>query len=138
MLSFQPVLARTFTAANWQRSSLNSGADAHARTFLKRSTYPATASCTRRAQPSPTSTVQFLMCKGDEKPAYLRFPIPAYGYLGISSVLAIAAIGSVFELSSGKPQYGVVFTASVLALSLPGFLATFWLALEKGRDESDQ
>jgi hypothetical protein len=78
------------------------------------------------------------MCKGDEKPAYLRFPIPAYGYLGISSVLAIAAIGSVFELSSGKPQYGVVFTASVLALSLPGFLATFWLALEKGRDESDQ
>lgn len=74
----------------------------------------------------------------DDTPAYLRFPIPAYGYLGISSVLAIAAIGCVFELSSGNPQYGAVWTSVILLMSLPGFLATFWLALQKGRHESEQ
>jgi hypothetical protein len=81
---------------------------------------------------------QLWMRQDDDTPSYLRVPIPAYGYLGISSVLAIASIGCVFELSSGKPQYGSALTTVILLLSLPSFLATFWLALQKGRHESEQ
>ncbi|PPS43514.1 hypothetical protein [Chroococcidiopsis sp. TS-821] len=45
-------------------------------------------------------------------------------FLGGSCVAAIAAVGSVFELSSGQPDLGVTATSVILAISIPltGFL----------------
>jgi hypothetical protein len=40
-------------------------------------------------------------------------------FLGGSCVTAIAAVGSVFELSSGQPDLGVQITAIILGLSIP-------------------
>ncbi|WP_228054651.1 hypothetical protein [Gloeocapsopsis crepidinum] len=45
-------------------------------------------------------------------------------FLGGSCIAAIAAVGSVFELSSGQPDLGVTVTSVILAMSIPltGFL----------------
>ncbi|WNN91941.1 hypothetical protein [Gloeocapsopsis dulcis] len=45
-------------------------------------------------------------------------------FLGGSCIAAIAAVGSVFELSSGQPDLGVTVTSVILATSIPltGFL----------------
>jgi hypothetical protein len=48
-------------------------------------------------------------------------------FLGGSCVSAIAAVGSVFELSSGQPDLGVQVTAIILALSIP-LTALFFVA----------
>ncbi len=45
-------------------------------------------------------------------------------FLGGACVAAIAAVGSVFELSYGEPDFGVLTTAIILALSIP--LAAFF------------
>ena len=36
-----------------------------------------------------------------------------------SSVSAIAAVGSIFEISSGDPELGILITGSILAVSIP-------------------
>jgi hypothetical protein len=48
----------------------------------------------------------------------------SYLYLGGACVAGIAAVGSVFELSSGEPQLGTIITGVILTLSVPlgGFL----------------
>jgi hypothetical protein len=51
-------------------------------------------------------------------------------YLGGSCVAAIAAVGSVFELSSGQPQLGIWVTGVILALSVP-LVVFFFLAAVK-------
>lgn len=50
--------------------------------------------------------------------------LKSYLYLGGACIAEIAAVGSVFELSSGTPQLGTVITSIILTLSLPlgGFL----------------
>lgn len=53
-----------------------------------------------------------------------------------SSVLAIACVGCVFELSGGHPTYGPTTTAGILAVSLPGFLFLFYSAIRKGQQEA--
>jgi hypothetical protein len=40
-------------------------------------------------------------------------------FLGGSCITAIAAVGSIFELTSGQPDLGVQVTAIILALSIP-------------------
>jgi hypothetical protein len=40
-------------------------------------------------------------------------------FLGGACVAAIAAVGSIFELSYGQPDFGVQTTAIILALSIP-------------------
>ncbi|MBW4506788.1 MAG: hypothetical protein KME64_09795 [Scytonematopsis contorta HA4267-MV1] len=40
-------------------------------------------------------------------------------FLAGSCITAIAAVGSVFELSSGQPEYGTQITSIILALSIP-------------------
>lgn len=40
-------------------------------------------------------------------------------FLGSSCVAFIAAVGSVFELTSGQPDLGYPFTTAILALSIP-------------------
>ena len=36
-----------------------------------------------------------------------------------SSISAIAAVGSVFELTSGHPEWGTLVTGGILAVSIP-------------------
>lgn len=69
-----------------------------------------------------------------------RVPIdlPSGVLLAVSSVLAIAAVGCVFELSSGHPQYGVPLTSGILIVSLPGFLGLFYAAIRKGQVEAEE
>ncbi len=40
-------------------------------------------------------------------------------FLGGACVAAIAAVGSIFELSYGEPDFGIQTTAIILALSIP-------------------
>lgn len=61
---------------------------------------------------------------------------PSAVLLLVSSVLAIASIGCVFELSGGKPTYGPTATSGILAASLPGFIFTFYAAVRKGQQEA--
>jgi hypothetical protein len=39
--------------------------------------------------------------------------------LGGSCVAAIAAVGSIFELASGRPNFGGLATSIILAISIP-------------------
>jgi hypothetical protein len=54
-------------------------------------------------------------------------------FLGASCVSAIAAVGSIFELSSGEPELGSLITGMILAISIPlgGWL--FWAAVQDAR-----
>lgn len=56
-------------------------------------------------------------------------------FLGASCVAAIAAVGSIFELSSGQPQLGSLVTSIILALSLPAVGLLFYGAV---RDANKQ
>ncbi len=51
-------------------------------------------------------------------------------FLALSSVSAIAAVGSIFELTSGEPDLGVTITAAILALSIPFAGGCFWFAVK--------
>lgn len=53
--------------------------------------------------------------------------------LAVSSVAAIAAVGSIFELSSGTPQLGALTTGIILALSIPVTVASFYAAVQDAR-----
>lgn len=50
-------------------------------------------------------------------------------FLGGSCVAAIAAVGSVFELSSGDPQLGGLTTGIILAVSVPLTVIFFYTAV---------
>ncbi len=53
--------------------------------------------------------------------------------LGGSCVAAIAAVGSVFELSSGSPDWGTVPTTIILGLSLPLVALLFYAAVKDAK-----
>lgn len=53
--------------------------------------------------------------------------------LGGSCVAAIAAVGSIFELSSGNPEYGTVITGIILAVSAPLTVICFLAAVSDAR-----
>jgi hypothetical protein len=44
-------------------------------------------------------------------------------------ITAIAAVGSVFELTSGQPDYGTTTTAIILAISVPLTIGLFYVAV---------
>lgn len=54
-------------------------------------------------------------------------------FLAGSCIAGIAAVGSVFELSSGAPQWGTVATAVTLALSIPLTIGCFFAAVRDAR-----
>ena len=54
-------------------------------------------------------------------------------FLGGSCISAIAAVGSVFELSSGIPQLGNVLTGVILAVSVPLTIVFFLAAVRDTR-----
>jgi hypothetical protein len=54
-------------------------------------------------------------------------------FLGGSCVTAIAAVGSIFELSYGQPDLGVQATAIILILSIPLTGLFFFAAVRDAR-----
>ena len=48
-------------------------------------------------------------------------------------VAAIAAVGSIFELSSGQPELGVLPTSIILSISIPLTLVLFYAAVRVAR-----
>ena len=54
-------------------------------------------------------------------------------FLGGASITAIAAVGSVFELTSGQPDLGVQVTAIILGLSIPLTGLFFFAAVKDAR-----
>jgi ribose/xylose/arabinose/galactoside ABC-type transport system permease subunit len=51
-------------------------------------------------------------------------------FLACSCIAAIAAVGSIFELSSGQPDLGTQVTAIILAASIP-LTGLFFIAAVK-------
>jgi hypothetical protein len=51
----------------------------------------------------------------------------------LSCLMAIAAVGSVFELSSGHPELGQMTTSLILVGSIPLTAICFWLAVADTR-----
>jgi hypothetical protein len=47
-----------------------------------------------------------------------------------ASISAIAAVGSVFELSSGNPELGMAVTGSILAATIPLTVVLFLTAVK--------
>ncbi|MBN3961208.1 MULTISPECIES: hypothetical protein [unclassified Nostoc] len=54
-------------------------------------------------------------------------------FLGGSCVSAIAAVGSIFELAYGQPDFGVTATAIILVLSIPLTGLFFFAAVKDAR-----
>ncbi len=54
-------------------------------------------------------------------------------FLGGSCITAIAAVGSIFELSSGQPDLGVQMTAIILGLCIPLTGLFFFAAVRDAR-----
>jgi len=54
-------------------------------------------------------------------------------FLGGSCVAAIAAVGSVFELSSGEAELGNLVTSVILAVSIPLTVLLFFAAVRDAR-----
>ncbi|MCP9801607.1 hypothetical protein [Synechococcus sp. RedBA-s] len=50
-------------------------------------------------------------------------------FLGLACLLGIAATGSVFELSYGEPDLGVLTTRLILAACLPGAVISLLVAI---------
>lgn len=50
-----------------------------------------------------------------------------------SCIAAIAAVGSIFELSSGTPELGNTTTGIILAASIPLTGLFFWAAVQDAR-----
>jgi hypothetical protein len=55
-------------------------------------------------------------------------PLGSICLLG-ACITAIAAVGSVFELSSGTPEYGSTITGAILAISIPATVGLFYVAV---------
>jgi hypothetical protein len=54
-------------------------------------------------------------------------------FLAGSCIAAIAAVGSIFELSSGTPQLGALVTGVILALTVPLTGILFYAAVLDAR-----
>lgn len=54
-------------------------------------------------------------------------------FLGGSCITAIAAVGSIFELTSGQPDWGTPVTSAVLAISVPLAVVLFYLAIKDAK-----
>ncbi|GJQ09561.1 hypothetical protein GpartN1_g1352.t1 [Galdieria partita] len=91
--------------------------------------------CPCRPRQGPSKTWFFEMKKAPNSKPPIN--VPSGILLGMSCVLAIAFVGSLFELSSGHPQYGREVTGAILVGSLPSFLFLFYAAIQKGKEESN-
>ena len=67
-------------------------------------------------------------------------PLPSGAFLALSTVLAIAFVGCIFQLFYDKPAapvLGVPLTGAISVTSGPGFLLAFLAAIKKGNAETD-
>jgi hypothetical protein len=55
-------------------------------------------------------------------------PLSSLCLLG-ACVSAIAAVGSIFELSSGTPELGSTITSGILVISIPLCIGLFYIAV---------
>ncbi|MEM7793990.1 MAG: hypothetical protein AAF579_05985 [Cyanobacteria bacterium P01_C01_bin.118] len=58
-------------------------------------------------------------------------------FLAGTCIAAIAGVGSVFELTSGEPDLGVLPTGIVLALSIPVTVILFIAAVKDTRENQE-
>lgn len=58
-------------------------------------------------------------------------------FLAGTCIAAIAGVGSVFELSSGEPDLGLLPTGIVLALSIPVTVILFMAAVKDTRENQE-
>jgi hypothetical protein len=58
-------------------------------------------------------------------------------FLGISCIAFIAAVGSVFELTSGQAELGTIPTAIILGLSIPLGISLFMAAIRDAKASQD-
>jgi hypothetical protein len=56
-------------------------------------------------------------------------PLSGLCLLG-ACISAIAAVGSVFELSSGTPELGTTITSGILAIAIPLCAGLFYIAVQ--------
>ena len=64
---------------------------------------------------------------------------PKSGLLLAGSCLAaIAAVGSIFELSSGSPDWGTVPTTVILGLCVPLVVGLFYAAVKDAKANQEQ
>jgi hypothetical protein len=56
-------------------------------------------------------------------------PLSGFCLLG-ACISAIAAVGSVFELSSGSPEWGNNITTAILVVSIPLCIGLFYIAVQ--------
>jgi hypothetical protein len=54
-------------------------------------------------------------------------------FLGGSCIAAIAAVGSIFELTSGEPDLGMSITGAILAISVPLTVLLFYAAIRDAK-----
>ena len=62
-------------------------------------------------------------------------PLSGFCLLG-ACVCAIAAVGSVFELSSGTPELGATITSGILVISIPLCTGLFYVAVRSSNKAS--
>jgi hypothetical protein len=60
-------------------------------------------------------------------------PLSGLCLLG-ACISAIASIGSIFELSSGTPEWGTVTTSWILAISIPLTIGLFYTAVRSSNE----
>ncbi|MEO1131932.1 MAG: hypothetical protein AAFX40_04410 [Cyanobacteria bacterium J06639_1] len=58
--------------------------------------------------------------------------------LGASCIAAIAAVGCVFELAYGQPQYGTTATIAILVASAPATIGFFFAAVKEAKEAEEQ
>jgi hypothetical protein len=56
-------------------------------------------------------------------------PLSGLCLLG-ACISAIAAVGSIFELSSGSPEWGNSITTGILVISIPLCIGLFYIAVQ--------
>ncbi len=54
-------------------------------------------------------------------------------FLAIACICGVAAVGSVFEISSGEPDFGMNPTIAILVASIPAGIAAFVAAVKDAR-----
>ena len=54
-------------------------------------------------------------------------------FLAICCIAAIAVVGSVFEITSGEPNFGMQTTYIILALSIPLTVLSFFAAVRDAK-----
>ncbi|MFM2429044.1 MAG: hypothetical protein RLZZ511_257 [Cyanobacteriota bacterium] len=54
-------------------------------------------------------------------------------FLAIACICGVAAVGSVFEITSGQPDFGMTATIAILAASVPVGITAFVVAVKDAK-----